>query len=562
MALVLDNRLDHIAALLAGAVQSAKAQPFRESATILAECWAACDGLVDKPDGFDDLVNELIDCPNAPEGHYFAGLHHAKQAIKMECESITAIRDGKVRPPETEPKHTFKNIDELRASLYTDVANAERLRGLFGKELRHVTGLDWLDWTGTHWQPNGKAAHERAAYLGTAIKDEFRAGGSDDPDEAKAAYSWARKSESAGGIAATLKVAEHHKELNGDGIEWDADKWALNTPSGTINLRTGKWRMHRREDYLTTLSPTRYNPDATAPRFEKFLSQVFAGDEALMRYLQWAVGYSLTGDTSAQVFFLLHGVGANGKSTLLDVLRHVLGPDYFHGLNFETLLMQRQAQHQSPLAQLRGKRLVMASEAGEGRKLNTAMIKSLTGGDPIRANLMHRDATEFIPQCKIWLLCNHKPVVGDDSLGMWRRVRLLPFLQSFTGDKADPRLGDALKAEAEGVLAWAVRGAMMHAEHGEPDLPECVRAATEEYRIESDSIGQFLAECCEDADDARQGRTELFEAFKAWGGRGTRKDFADSIKAKGYGDAKLNDGKKAWRGMRLVTRRDGRNDEN
>lgn len=406
--------------------------------------------------------------------------------------------------------------------------------------------------TGQRWEPSQKLAEHLAHATGQLVRDEFAALNTDDPKVAAAYYSRAKRDESAGGIRDILQLARALPEINGDGIEWDADPSLLNCDNGTIDIRTGELREHRREDYITKLSPVKFDPHATCPRWLQFLDEVFNSDLALIDYFQWAAGYSVTADVSAQVFFLLIGPGSNGKSTAIRLLQYIAG-DYAQQIDAEQLLQQKHAQHSCELAMLRGARFVAAVETAAGRRVNEALVKHLSGGDKIRARLMRENSAEFTPVLKLWLSSNHAPSVRDDSLGFWRRCRLIPFRVSFQGN-GDPKLFDTLCSEASGILNWLVEGARRHFEGGEPPIPNAVKVATDEYRAGEDTLSRFIADECETGDHLAIEKTKLHAAYREYtGGRGgSPHDLTKRLRARGFDDSRRVNNKPFWRGIALL----------
>jgi putative DNA primase/helicase len=294
----------------------------------------------------------------------------------------------------------------------------------------------------------------------------------------------------------------------------DADPWLLNVANGTIDLRTGELRAHRREDLLTRLAPVEYDPDAQAPCWAAFLERIFAGDGELIGFLRRAVGYSLTGQTGEQVFFILHGTGANGKSTLLEALGAMLG-DYGAKTPTETLLIKRSAGISNDVARLRGARLVTAVEAEDGQRLAESLVKQLTGGDTITARFLYQEAFEFAPTFKLWLATNHKPTIRGTDYAIWRRIRLIPFAVTIPEKEQDRTLPDKLKAELPGILAWAVRGCLEWQREG-LGLPEAVKAATAAYQVEQDTLAAWLDACCILSPTATARAGQLYKNYRAW----------------------------------------------
>jgi putative DNA primase/helicase len=226
-----------------------------------------------------------------------------------------------------------------------------------------------------------------------------------------------------------------------------------------------------------------------------------------------ALGYSLTGDCREECFFVTWGEGGNGKGTVMNTVAWVIG-EYADDLPFSALEMRDRSSIPADIAKLVGKRFVTASESGEAMQLNEARIKALTGRDPITARLLHKNFFTFQPVAKFWLATNAKPVVRDDSDGFWRRVHLIPFTQSFAG-RADQTLKDRLRDEAGGILAWLVRGALAWQRDG-LNPPQVVRAATDEYRRESEPLTPFIQACCVVTPKARVQASHLFGAYRTW----------------------------------------------
>src|SRR5262249_47330418 len=201
------------------------------------------------------------------------------------------------------------------------------------------------------------------------------------------------------------------------------------------------------EDYLTKLCPTEYNPEATCPVFLRFLDALFGSNAELIVFIQRLLGCCLSGDISEQVLPIFWGTGANGKSTLLNAVMEAMGEDFAMKASADMLMTSRGERHPTELAQLFGKRLVVASESSEGRRLNEALIKDLTGGEPIRARRMREDFWEFKPTHKVILVTNHKPEVRGRDAGIWRRLRLVPFMLRFW-DPNEPDCPDSVPPEA------------------------------------------------------------------------------------------------------------------
>ena len=219
------------------------------------------------------------------------------------------------------------------------------------------------------------------------------------------------------------------------------------------------------------------------------------GDEELITFLQKALGYALTGDVSEQVLFILHGTGANGKSTLLNTLLGMSG-DYSMKAASGLLMAKRSDSHPTERADLFSKRLVAAHESEQGHRLNEAFVKEATGGDPIRARRMREDNWQFEPTHKIFLATNHKPEIRDTDNAIWRRVRLIPLNVTIPDAEQDRQLPEKLKDEWTGILRWAVEWCLK-LQQEELGLPKSVEVANQEYRSEMDILAPLIEDCCE-----------------------------------------------------------------
>jgi putative DNA primase/helicase len=285
------------------------------------------------------------------------------------------------------------------------------------------------------------------------------------------------------------------EELNRDGM-------LLNCDNGTLELQTGKLREHRPQDFITKLCPVAYDPDARCETWLRFLADIFpsgdgakdAGDGELIGWLQRFLGYCLTGNVREQILPIFWGKGANGKSTLLNVLLEMLGTDYAIKAPTDLLMVKGDA-HPTEKADLFGRRLVVCLETEEGRRLAEAMVKDLTGGDRIRARRMREDFWEFSPTHKVILCTNHKPRIRGTDHAMWRRIRLVPFTVTIPDARQDKQLPDKLRAEYPGILAWLVRGCLDWQRDG-LGMSKAVRTATQGYRSEQDLLASFVDEYC------------------------------------------------------------------
>jgi len=396
----------------------------------------------------------------------------------------------------------------------TDAGNAEYFTYIFQDDVRfdHRRGR-WLLWSGHHWQPDTFGLIYRLA-LGAARR-RYRAAETIEDLKLRVDVSkWAIQSESTLKIQSCLALARNFEPIADDGAHWDSNTWLLGVGNGVVDLKTGELRPGQRRDNISMSTGIDFDPEAQCPRWQQFLEEVF-GDVELIDWLHRALGYSITGETSEQCIFIGYGIGSNGKGVFCTAIHAALG-DYAYSAPFSTFELYQRASIPNDLAALEFKRFVNSSETNDNTRLNEARIKAISGCDPITARYLHQEFFTFWPHLKLWLFVNHKPKVADDSFGFWRRVRLIPFTRQFRGDADDKNLRDKLRVEAPGILAWLVRGCQEWRKRGLEPIPACVKAATEEYRTESDPISQFISESCIERSTAIAKAGELYIAYKAW----------------------------------------------
>ena len=420
--------------------------------------------------------------------------------------------------------------DILAALEGGESGDADLLAALYADRLAfdHAAG-DWYLWDGVHWQPDrrqqvvplvsGPLAGQYlslAAHRRSACDDELS------QKLVKRAQALRYRSR----ITNVLALATSRPSLALDGDEWDTDPWLLGVANGTIDLRTGALRPPDPADYIRTSAPTNWRGiDHPAPRWDGFLAQILAGHQDLIDFLQRLLGYAITGLSTEHALAVLWGAGRNGKDTLLETLAHVLGPMASPVAADVMLGGGRNPNAATPnLYALRPLRLAWVNETNDGARLDAGRIKHLTGGGQVPARPLYGKPVVFSPRYLLLLITNCKPHASAGDYALWKRLLLVPFTQSFVDDpdpglpaehKRDPRLLDQLRAEASGILAWLVRGCLAWQRDG-LNPPPAVRAATDEYRQEEDSIGQFLAECCELQPGAQVKAADLYSAFDRW----------------------------------------------
>ena len=466
-------------------------------------------------------------------------------ANKKAVESTTALREGESRTPKL-VVHDFQTPHSERASTnfhVTELGNAKRLVAHYGDSLRYVRlWKKWLVWDDRRWiiDPTGQV-HRWAKETIRLMYEE---------GEAIAAH--AKRSETAARFRAMIELASTEPGIPVVPDQLDTDGYLLNLLNGTLDLRTGKLREHRREDLITKLVPVEYDPTTQCPKFKDFLSQITGGDKSLQQFLQRAIGYSLTGDTSEQVMFVAYGTGANGKSTLFNVIQDIF-EDYSLQTPTDTFARKYERAATNDLARLRGVRLVVAVEMEREGKLAEVLVKQVTGGDKISARFLYQEFFEFRPQCKVFLVTNYKPEISGSDHGIWRRIILIPFDVMIPEADRDKHLAEKLRTEWPGILAWAVEGCLAWQRDG-LNRPERVKAATSSYREEMDWLSAFLAERCELREGAKTPAADLYAALGTWwsgdNGLPSQKEFGGRLRATGLQSVKKS-GKIGWLGIKL-----------
>ncbi|MPY60555.1 DNA primase family protein [Streptomyces spongiae] len=446
---------------------------------------------------------------------------------------------------QTEAPRPQAGIDEgLLPDALTDRGNAKLFARLYTDRFRHVEGLGWFCWDQYRWRRTGgeKAAIWAAGDMAEQMPVTDASGRFNKKDLAD----HRKRTESTTGVKALLQQAQAAPGLSLDPDVLDGDKYALCTPSGVVDLKSGELRkpdpltdMHSR---ATTVGPQQM----PIPRWESFLRDTFGADEKGLettRFLHLLLGYSVTGDVGAQVLPFLYGSGANGKSVLLDVMMQILG-DYANAAPPGFLMEKGKfTEHSTELTELHGRRIVVCSELKPNDKFNEARVKLLTGGDAITARRMRQNFFTFTPTHKLWLLGNHRPEVGTGGYAFWRRMRLIPFERKVPNHrKIDNLAAELVRDEGPGILQWLIDGARLYLATRDPLAgPASVRLATEAYEKTEDHIGRFISERCTKGDDGRPNpdlRVEqklLYETYGRWCGdegiaRATSRAFASRIR--------------------------------
>lgn len=388
----------------------------------------------------------------------------------------------------------------------TDVGNAMRLANRIDGKICFVDGWNsWATYVGGRWQRDptngaiGREAQEVAMELATS--------------EVDALWAWGSQSQSFSHIQSMIKLAKIQNGVVVSASAFDNDPNLLNTPDGVWDLRTGQ-RMENSPDFMMSqVTDVAAAPSMETPIFDAFLTSVFEGHPDRRRFFELWMGYCLTGHVSERAFLVGCGNGKNGKSLAFTLMRTIMG-SYASVVSMSALMLSRHPEGPQPeIANLKGKRFVAASEGKEGQRLNTALVKNLTGLEPITARRLNENPVEFTPQVKIALGSNFVPEFDGSDQAVVDRLKLLPFEQRFEGEREDPLLPEKLKAEYPGILAKMIGWAGDWYQEG-LCTPASVNAAVHNLRQEMDSISSFLDDCCSAAPETSTPLSHLYECYQ------------------------------------------------
>jgi putative DNA primase/helicase len=460
------------------------------------------------------IQKAILDCRNV----YTPGASGESYALRIGAES-----DADTAPAK---RYTFD-----------DMGNAEGIFDAYGGFIRYsYTDKRWLYYDTRKWCMDTTGEIERAAEQAIKALDAdepmyARAAELDDEDgdgEGKKLYkaylAHKKYSRSNRGKKAMLDELRHKIPISP--MQTDIDGMLLNTPTGIFDLREGVLRPHDPEAYITKIAHVEYDPTATCPTWERFLGEIFGGDTDLINYVQRAVGYSMTASTVEQCVFFLHGSGSNGKSTFLSIIREMMG-DYTVNIQPETIMVKNSAGGaNSDIARLKSARLVTTVEPNEGARLNEGLLKQLSGEDPVTARRLYGDEFEFIPQFKLWMATNHRPLIRGTDDGIWRRIKMIPFTVQIPDEKKDKHLAGKLRRELPGIFNWAIEGCRKYQESGLQE-PRSVRGSTMEYRKDMDAIQQFIDECCEQSGECPA--VSLYSAYSDWAKRNHQYEMNNNV---------------------------------
>ena len=432
---------------------------------------------------------------------------------------------------------------------FSDESLTLRFTEAHAATLRYVSAWGrWYEWTGTHWRADDTLR------VFDHVRRLCRQASGECTKEKIAAMVASAKT-----VAAIERLAKVDRRHASTIDQWDADPWLLNTPAGTVDLKTGKMRAHRPSDHITKI--TAVAPGGECPIWLAFLAKVTDGDPELQAYLKRLAGYALTGSIREHAMFFAFGTGGNGKGVFINTLTGILAA-YAVVASMETFTASQSDRHPTDLAMLRGARLVTAQETEEGRRWAESRIKALTGGDPVTARFMRQDFFTFEPVFKLLIAGNHRPGLRGVDEAIRRRMNLLPFTVTIPTAERDLHLPEKLRKEWPGILKWAIDGAVEWKEGG-LKAPTAVIDATADYLDAEDALAGWLAECCMADPDVNADpfpSSLLYSSWRTWAEQagefvGSQKRFVQAMVSKGYQVERItkgqDKGKKGLRGIRF-----------
>jgi putative DNA primase/helicase len=444
--------------------------------------------------------------------------------------------------------------DFLSKAPLTDTGNAECFAIESGADYRYnATNNEFLHWNGTIWEVDKKGKVE-TDILSTIRHRQMVAihAENSQPSEKAKSINYLIKCENVRARKDIKQAAAWLPTFATTIDQYDSDNNLASTLNGTLDLKNCSFQDAKRSDYITRQFGANFDETATCPRWEKFLNEIF-DDADLIRFIQKVIGYSLTGATREQKMFIFYGFGKNGKTVFINTIQALMG-DYAGSASFKTFDADKQSEQTNDLAMLKGKRFVSMIESAADKKLNEPLIKQVTGGDKVTSRFLHKEFFEYFPQFKLFLATNHKPVITQTDFGIWRRIVLIPFTKNFEGREEDG-LEETLKAELSGILNWAMEGLKLWQEEGLKSLPKAVTDATDKYKKDSDTIGQWLELRTEPGKELTVKSSIAYSDYRDWATENGyyslgNRSFKSSLEEKGFLSKRQEEGI-YWFGMRL-----------
>lgn len=440
-------------------------------------------------------------------------------------------------------------IKESKSYNYTELGNAEWFSDEYQGKVLYSKQYEWLLWNGKKWEVDDIGKVNRMAT--NLFKKLWET-------DSEATQKWARTCESRKTITNSLALAQSFLPVRNE--ELDSHKYLFNCQNGVLDLKSGILLPHKSQYLLTKIASIGYEKEAECPTWKVFLESIFKDgngktDYDLIHYIQKVIGYSMTGDISEQSIFFLYGSGKNGKSTFINVIHNILG-EYARQSNKDTFIANDNKNGaNNDVARLVGSRFVSAIESAENEKLDESLVKQITGGEKVLARFLHKEFFEFSPEFKVFFTTNHKPIIRGSDEGIWRRVKLIPFVVQIPEEKRDKDLPIKLLQETPGILNWMLEGCLMWQKEGLKP-PKVVEEASEHYKKEMDILYPFLTEACTSNPLAKVELKKLYQAYQEYVRQGgdielKKRPFTRMLESKGYEKVVGSGNKTYFKGIRL-----------
>ena len=485
------------------------------------------------------------------------------KAINEVNNIYTPKQEKEENPLRYALSHIFdaeKKDKEYPIRSYDDTGNADRFIDRYGHLYKHsyITNKFYI-YDGQKWKVDDRGAIRKLIdEMIESIKNE-KVLHSEDVTEEEAREAFQKYYKKTRGTQSKKNIMNelmHRKTVTPD--EFDKDDMLLNVANGYIDLTSRELYKHDINKMFSQIANTDYSEKMQPAVWLDFLNDIFAGDKAVIRYIQKALGYSLTGSTREQVMFILFGKGRNGKSIFVETIAEILG-DYSNNMQAKSLMVKKNDNVNTDIARLSKARFVTSSEPNEGFRFDEGLIKQITGGDKVTARFLYAEEFEYTPKFKIWVSTNHKPIIRGTDDGIWRRLVLIPFDVQIPEEKVDKDLKYKLLREAPAILNWMAEGAYMWMKEG-LELPEKLKDAGQTYRTEMDVVEQFIQEKCKRAEDVRETGKALYEEYKKWADENNeykmdKNKFGKKLKEK-FRSKKMNNGVN-YLGVELVEKYPG-----
>ena len=413
----------------------------------------------------------------------------------------------------------FDNQEETKEypiRSYDDTGNADRFIDRYGNLYKYsYIANKFYIYDGMKWKIDDKGSIRKLIdEMIESIKNE-KVLHSEDVTEEEAREVFQKFYKKTRGTQAKKNIMNelmHRRPATPD--DFDRDDMLINVANGYIDLTSRELYKHDINKMFSQITNTDYTEKMQPAVWLDFLNDIFAGDQKVIRYIQKALGYSLTGSTREQIMFILFGKGRNGKSIFVEVISEILG-DYSNNMQAKSLMVKKNDNVNTDIARLSKARFVTSSEPNEGFRFDEGLIKQLTGGDKVTARFLYAEEFEYTPKFKIWVSTNHKPIIRGTDDGIWRRLVLIPFDVQIPEEKVDKDLKYKLLREAPAILNWMAEGAYMWMQEG-LEMPDKLKAAVQKYRNEMDTLGQFIEDCCKVDKYSSEKVSNLHQAYKTW----------------------------------------------